>query len=140
MSNFALFVLFSTKNAEFISAMKTMQNLTFFMKTQKKKKIFIFVNWDFHWNSWADCHAKLWNINFRWKRRQIKQNYKFSTNWENRLNRRAITFHKITRNCAFFGNSINIHLIGYFCMQNSYLRWKQGKILRFPWKRKNNRK
>ena len=29
---------------------------------------------------------------------------------------------KISRNCAFYGNSINIHLLGYFCMQNSYLR------------------
>ena len=32
------------------------------------------------------------------------------------------SFHKISRNCAFYGNSINIHLLGYFCMQNSYLR------------------
>ena len=29
---------------------------------------------------------------------------------------------KIRRHCAFYGNSINIHLLGYFCMQNSYLR------------------
>ena len=28
---------------------------------------------------------------------------------------------KISQNCAFYGNSINIHLLGYFCMQNSYL-------------------
>ena len=40
---------------------------------------------------------------------------------ENRLNRKAITFDEISRNCAFYGNSINIHLLGYFCMQNSYL-------------------
>ena len=46
----------------------------------------------------------------------------------------------ISRNCAFYGNSINIHLLGYFCMQNSCLRWKQCRILRFSWKRKNNRK
>ena len=26
---------------------------------------------------------------------------------------------KISRNCAFYGKSINIHLLGYFCMQNS---------------------
>ena len=39
----------------------------------------------------------------------------------NSLNRKAIAFDKISRNCAFYGNSINIHLIGYFCMQNSYL-------------------
>ena len=30
----------------------------------------------------------------------------------------AIAFDKISRNCAFYGNSINIHLLGYFCMQN----------------------
>ena len=34
----------------------------------------------------------------------------------------TIPFDKISRNCAFYGNSINIHLLGYFCMQNSYLR------------------
>ena len=33
-----------------------------------------------------------------------------------------IAFDKISRNCAFYGNSINTHLLGYFCMQNSYLR------------------
>ena len=31
-------------------------------------------------------------------------------------------FDKISQNCAFYGNSINTHLLGYFCMQNSYLR------------------
>ena len=50
---------------------------------------------------------------------------------ENRMNRKAIAFDKISRNCAFYGNSINIHLLGYFCMQNSYLQWKQCKILLF---------
>ena len=43
----------------------------------------------------------------------------FLQNW---LNRKAIAFDKISRNCAFYGNSINIHLLGYFCMQNSYLQ------------------
>ena len=60
--------------------------------------------------------------------------------WENRLNRKTIAFNKINRIWAFYGNSITIHLLGYFCMQNSYLRWKQCKNLRFSWKRKNNRK
>ena len=41
---------------------------------------------------------------------------------ENRLNRKAIAFDKISRNFAFYGNSVNINLLGYFCMQNSYLR------------------
>ena len=36
---------------------------------------------------------------------------------ENRQNRKAIAFDKISRNCAFYGNSINTHLLGYFCMQ-----------------------
>ena len=40
---------------------------------------------------------------------------------KNRLNRKSIAFDKISRNCAFYGNSINIHLLGYFCMQNSYM-------------------
>ena len=35
---------------------------------------FLLIVWDFYWNSWADCHKKLKNIIFRWKRRQIKQN------------------------------------------------------------------
>ena len=37
------------------------------------------------------------------------------------LRKSAESFDKISRNCAFYGNSINIHLLGYFCMQNSYL-------------------
>ena len=41
---------------------------------------------------------------------------------ENRLNRKAIAFDKISQNRAFYGNSVNINLPGYFCMQNSYLR------------------
>ena len=35
---------------------------------------------------------------------------------------KAIAFDKISRNYVFYGNSINTHLLGYFCMQNSYLR------------------
>ena len=37
---------------------------------------------------------------------------------KNRLNRKAIAFDKISRNFAFYGNSINIHLLGSFSMQN----------------------
>ena len=33
-----------------------------------------------------------------------------------------IAFDKISRNFAFYGKSINIHLLGYFYMRNSYLR------------------
>ena len=45
--------------------------------------------------------------------------FKFWGNWQNR---KAIAFDQISQNFAFYGNSINIHLLGYFCMQNSYLR------------------
>ena len=38
-----------------------------------------------------------------------------------RLNHKAIAFDKISRIGAFYGNSIIIHLQGYFCMQNTYL-------------------
>ena len=31
-------------------------------------------------------------------------------------------YDKISLNCTFYGNAINIHLLGYFCMQNSYMR------------------
>ena len=51
-----------------------------------------------------------------------KENEKFSHFLENRLNYKGIAFDKISRNRAFYGNSINIHLLGYFYMQNSYLR------------------
>ena len=129
-------------HAEFISVMKTVQNPTVFIKKAKiiENHSFLLIVWDFHWNSWAHCHKKSQKIPFRWKRRQIKQNEKFWNLWENWLNRKAIAFDNISRNCAFYGNSINIHLLGYFCMRNSYLRWKQWKMLRFSWKRKNNRK
>ena len=51
-----------------------------------------------------------------------KQNEKFSHFLENRLNNKAIALDKISRNRAFYGNSINIHLLGYSYMQNSHLR------------------
>ena len=59
---------------------------------------------------------------FRWKRRQMKQNYKFSNFGEYQLYRKAIAFNKIGGNYALSANSIKICLLGYFCMQNSYLR------------------
>ena len=77
---------------------------------------------------------------FKMEKKTNKAKLEILNFWENRLNRKAIAFYKISRNCVFYGNSINIHLLGYFCMQNSYLRWKQCKILRISWKRKNNRK
>ena len=58
---------------------------------------------------------------FRWKRRQMKQNYKFSNFGEYQLYRKAIAFNKIGGNYALPANSIKICLLGYFCMQNSYL-------------------
>ena len=41
---------------------------------------------------------------------------------ENRLNCKAIVFDKISRIGAFYGNSVNITLLGYFYKQNLYLR------------------
>ena len=41
---------------------------------------------------------------------------------ENQLYRKAIAFDKIGGNYALPANSIKISLLGYFCMQNSYLR------------------
>ena len=41
---------------------------------------------------------------------------------ENQLYRKAIAFDKIGGNYALSANSIKICLLGYFCMQNSYLQ------------------
>ena len=41
---------------------------------------------------------------------------------ENQLYRKAIAYEKIRDNYALSANSIKICLLGYFCMQNSYLR------------------
>ena len=57
---------------------------------------------------------------FRWKRRQINKNEQFSNFLENQLYRKA--FDKIGGNYALSANSIKICLLGYFCMQNSYLQ------------------
>ena len=43
---------------------------------------------------------------FRWKRRQIKQNQKFSNFWENQLYRKAIGYGKIGGNYVLLANSI----------------------------------
>ena len=50
-----------------------------------------------------------------------KAKLKISNFRENPPNRKAIAFDRNSQNCAFYGNSINIHLLGYFGMQNSYL-------------------
>ena len=59
---------------------------------------------------------------FRWKRRQINKNQQFSNFLQNQFYRKAIAFDKIGANYALSGNSTKICLLGYFCMQNSYLR------------------
>ena len=51
-----------------------------------------------------------------------------------------IAYDKIGGNYVLPANSIIICLLGYFCMQNSYLRWKQFKFLRFSGKMQKNRK
>ena len=53
-------------HAEFISAMKTVQNPTVVHENAKiiENYWFLLIVWDFHWNSWADCHKKPKNIYF----------------------------------------------------------------------------
>ena len=46
----------------------------------------------------------------------------FSNFLENHLYRKAIAYDKIGGNYALSANSTKICLLGYFCMQNSYLR------------------
>ena len=43
-----------------------------------------------------------------------------------RQNRKAIAFDKISRNCAFYGNSKNVHLLGYFCTAKLLSRCKKS--------------
>ena len=45
----------------------------------------------------------------------------------NRLNRKAIVFDKISRNCVFYGNSINIYLLGYFLQAEFISAMKTGQ-------------
>ena len=45
--------------------------------------------------------------------------FKFLRKWAE--SQGYIALDKISRNFAFYGNSIDIHLLGYFCMQYSYL-------------------
>ena len=42
--------------------------------------------------------------------------------WRNQLYRKAIAYDKIKGNYALSANSTKICLLGYFCMQNSYLQ------------------
>ena len=50
---------------------------------------------------------------------------------ENQFYRKAIAFDKIGGNYVLSANSIKICLLGYFCMQNSYLQLKNSKSIRF---------
>ena len=126
-------------HAEFISAMKTVQNPTIFVKNAKKiEKLLVLVIsvhfLRFSLKLFSIISEKVIKNVFRWKRRQINKNEQFSIFWENQLYRKAIAFDEIGGNYALSVNSIKICLLGYFCMQNSYLQWKQFQILRFLWK------
>ena len=115
--------------------------LRFLWKRKNNRKSLIFVNClRFSLKLLSRLSQKVIRYYFQMEKKTNKAKLEISNFWENQLNRRAIAFDKISRNCAFYENSINIHLLGYFCMQNSYLQWKQCKILQFSWKRKNNRK
>ena len=50
-----------------------------------------------------------------------KEKLKFFKCLRKFANRKDMAFDKIGRNCALSANSIKIPLVGYFCMQNSYL-------------------
>ena len=124
--------------------MKTVTNPTIFVKNAKKnRKMISFGNFCWFFEIFTETleqnirksHKKFF---FRWKRRQINKNEQFSNFWENQFYRKAIAFDKIGGNYALSANSIRICLLGYFCMQNSYLRWKPFKILRFSWKMQKN--
>ena len=63
--------------------------------------------------------------------------------WENRLNRKAIAFDKISRNCAFYGNSIKYTLTRVFLhakfisametVTKSYSFYENAKIIENHW-------
>ena len=132
-------------NAEFISAMKTVQNPTIFVKNAKKIEkwlvLVISVNFlRFSLKLFGIISEKIIKNVFRRKRRQINKNEQFSNFWEYQLYRKAIAFDKIGGNYALSANSMKICLLGYFCMQNSYLQWKQFQILRFSWKMQKKKK
>ena len=115
--------------------------LRFSWKHKNNRKSLIFVNClRFSLKLLSRLSQKVIKYYFYMEKKTNKAKLGIFNFWGNRLKRKAIAFDKISRNCAFYGNSINIHLLGYFCMQNSYLRRKQCKILWFSWKRKNNRK
>ena len=120
---------------------KQFQILRFLWKRQKKKRIekwlVLVISVNFFFSIISEKVIK--NV-FRWKRRQINKNEQFSNFWENQLYRKAIAFDKIGGNYALSTNSIKICLLGYFCMQNSYLQWKQFQILRFSWKMQKKKK
>ena len=69
-------------HAEFISAMKTVQNPTIFVKNAKKKKwlvLVISVNFlRFSLKLFSIISEKVIKNVFRWKRRQINKNEQFS--------------------------------------------------------------
>ena len=126
--------------------MKTVQNPTILVKNAKKieKWLVLVISVNFFEvftetleQNIRKSHKKMF---FRWKRRQINKNEQFSNFWENQFYRKAIAFDKIGGNYALSANSIKICLLGHFCMQNSYLQWKQFKILWFSWKMQKNRK
>ena len=124
---------------------KQFKILWFSWKMQKNRKIISFGNFCSFFEVFTETleqnirksHNKMF---FRWKRRQIKKNEQFSNFWENNFYRKAIALDKIGGNYVLSANSTKICLLGYFCMQNSYLQWKQFQILRFSWKMQKNRK
>ena len=88
-------------HAEFISAMKTVQNPTIFVKNAKKieKWLVLVISVNFFEiftetleQNIRKSHKKMF---FRWKRRQINKNEQFSNFWENQFYRKAIALIKL---------------------------------------------
>ena len=123
-------------HAEFISAMKTVPNATIFVKNAKEIEkwlvLVISVNsLRFSLKLLSRISEKVIKNVFRWKRRQIKKDENFLNFWEIQFYRKAMAFDKIGDNYSLSANSIEICLLGYLCMQNSYLQWKQFKSYDF---------
>ena len=83
---------------------------------------------------------KVINMFFRWIRRQIKQNYKFSNFWEYQLYCKAIAFDKIGGNYVLSANSIKICLLGYFACRIHIWNENSSKSYDFREKCKKKKK
>ena len=116
-------------HAEFIYAMKTLQNPTIFMKKCKKKKmekliiLVISVNFlRFSLKLLRRISEKVRKYVFLDGKEDKKSKIRNFQIFEKISFIARIAYDKIGGNYALSANSTKICLLGYFCMQNSYLR------------------